>query len=76
MESKSNFVIKIKYLLLILPIISFSQTFKGQILDMNGNSISNATVQIKSLNEENTLLFTSTNAKGKFEIKKNINQQN
>lgn len=76
MESKSNFVIKIKYLLLILPIISFSQTFKGQILDMNGNSISNATVQIKSLNEENTLLFTSTNGKGKFEIKKNINQQN
>lgn len=76
MGSKSNFVVKILHLLLILPLISFSQSFKGQILDVNGNPISNATVQIKKLNEENTLLFTSTNAEGKFEIQKNINQQN
>ena len=73
MGSVSYLSTKFKIILLLLPIFSFSQNFKGKIEDINGNPISNATIQIKSTDDINTYLFTTSNAFGEFEMSKKIN---
>ena len=74
MENNSNFILKFKLLILLFPFISFGQTFKGKIEDTNGNPISNASIQIKSFDDSNTLLFTTSNSNGEFELSKKLNQ--
>ncbi len=74
MGNNSNFILKFKLLILLFPFISFGQTFKGKIEDTNGNPISNASIQIKSFDDSNTLLFTTSNSNGEFELSKKLNQ--
>lgn len=74
MGNNSNFILKFRLLILLFPFISFGQTFKGKIEDTNGNPISNASIQIKSFDDSNTLLFTTSNSNGEFELSKKINQ--
>uniref|UniRef100_UPI00404B8451 carboxypeptidase-like regulatory domain-containing protein n=1 Tax=Flavobacterium sp. TaxID=239 RepID=UPI00404B8451 len=76
MEGNKNLILKCSCFLLLLPLLSIGQIFKGKVVDLNDNPISNTTIQIKNENEENTLLFTTTNSAGEFEIKKNIIQEN
>ena len=55
MEGNKNLILKLRYILILLPFFSFGQKLKGKVVDINNNPISNATIQIKSANEENTL---------------------
>lgn len=70
MEGNKNLILKFRYILLLLPFFSFGQKLKGEVVDINNNPISNATIQIKSANEENTLSFTTSNSVGAFEVGK------
>ena len=77
MEDNKNLILKFRYiLLLLLPFFSFGQTLKGKVVDINNNPISNATIQIKSANEENTLSFTISNSVGGFEVTKKVIAEN
>uniref|UniRef100_UPI00404721A5 carboxypeptidase-like regulatory domain-containing protein n=1 Tax=Flavobacterium sp. TaxID=239 RepID=UPI00404721A5 len=49
---------------------------KGKVVDINNNPISNAPIQIKNANEENTLLFTTSNSVGEFEVTKKVIAEN
>ena len=74
-DRKKN-ILKFRNILFLFSFFSFGQTFKGKVVDVINNPISNATIQIKSANEENTLLFTTSNVVGEFEVKKKIIAEN
>uniref|UniRef100_UPI0040477B73 carboxypeptidase-like regulatory domain-containing protein n=1 Tax=Flavobacterium sp. TaxID=239 RepID=UPI0040477B73 len=76
MEGNKNLILKLRYILILLPFFSFGQKLKGKVVDINNNPISNATIQIKNANEENTLLFTTSNSVGEFEVTKKVIAEN
>ncbi len=76
MEGNKNLILKLRYILILLPFFSFGQKLKGKVVDINNNPISNAPIQIKNANEENTLLFTTSNSVGEFEVTKKVIAEN